>query len=194
MKRHLFLPAFLLIAVTGTLLTLTVKQAFSDLENGRTVRRKTFESFLASEYRQAPEVKKDKDGKAVDSPDMAAFQEYLMTLDPATGKVPRERLINAYTETRQASAMKSSMTTLEWEGYGADMGGRTRAIMYDPNDPSGKKVWAGGVTGGLWYNTNIQSEFSSWVPVGDFWPVLSIRCIRITPKPFISAPANPKRP
>ena len=181
MKRNLFLPAFLLIAVTGTLLSLTVKQAFSDLEKGRTERRKAFESFLVSENRKAPEVKKGNDGKAVDSPDMAAFQEYLMTLDPATGKVPRERLITAYAQTRQAAAMKSSATTLEWEGYGADMGGRTRAIMYDPNDPSGKKVWAGGVTGGLWYNTNIQSEFSSWIPVGDFWPVLSIRCITYDP-------------
>ena len=73
------------------------------------------------------------------------------------------------------------MTPMTWEGYGADMGGRTRAIMYDPNDPNGKKVWAGGVTGGLWYNNNIQSAFSSWVPAGDFWPVLSIRCITYDP-------------
>lgn len=144
-------------------------------------RRTAFEQFLAGEYRQAPEMRKDNDGKTVDSPDMAAFQEYLMTVDPATGTVPRERLVKAYEETRMAASLKSNLTPMTWQGYGADMGGRTRAIMYDPNDPAGKKVWAGGVTGGLWYNTNIQSEFSSWVPVGDFWPVLAIRCITYDP-------------
>lgn len=179
MKRNLFLP-LLLTAVTGTLLTISVKQAFSDLETGRTIRRNAFESFLMSEYRKAPEVKKDNQGKAVDNPDMAAFSEFLMTLDPATGKVPRERLIKAYAETREA-AMKSTASTLDWQGYGADMGGRTRAMMYDPNDTTKKKVWAGGITGGLWYNNNIQSAYSSWVPVGDFWPVLSVRCITYDP-------------
>jgi hypothetical protein len=180
MKRQLLLPVLLTI-IAGTLVSLTVKQAFSDLDTGRTQRRKAFETFLVKEYRNAPEVVRDKEGKAVDSPDMAAFQEYLMTMDPATGKVPREKLLAAYDQTRQAAMMKQTMTPLNWEGYGADMGGRTRAIMYDPNDGTGRKVWAGGVTGGLWYNNNIQSAYSSWIPVGDFWPVLTIRCITYDP-------------
>ena len=41
------------------------------------------------------------------------------------------------------------------------MGGRTRAAMFDPNNPSGKKVWAGGVTGGLWRNNDITNDNSS---------------------------------
>jgi photosystem II stability/assembly factor-like uncharacterized protein len=61
------------------------------------------------------------------------------------------------------------------------MGGRTRAIMWDPNDPQQKKIWAGGVTGGLWYNNDITSSSSSWVPVGDFWSCLAIRCIAYDP-------------
>ena len=77
--------------------------------------------------------------------------------------------------------MKSGDAPIQWTGYPADMGGRTRAIMYDPNDSQLKKVWAGGVTGGLWYNNNIQSASSSWVPVTDFWPCLSIRCITYDP-------------
>lgn len=37
-----------------------------------------------------------------------------------------------------------------------NVGGRTRAIMIDPNDPSGQTVWAGGISGGLWKTTNID--------------------------------------
>ena len=36
------------------------------------------------------------------------------------------------------------------------MGGRTRTLMFDPNDPTFSKVWAAGVSGGLWYNDNIN--------------------------------------
>jgi photosystem II stability/assembly factor-like uncharacterized protein len=57
------------------------------------------------------------------------------------------------------------------------MGGRTRAIMYDPNDASGNKVWAGAVTGGLWYNNNITNNTSPWIPVNDFWANMSVSCI-----------------
>jgi photosystem II stability/assembly factor-like uncharacterized protein len=71
--------------------------------------------------------------------------------------------------------------SLIWQEHGADMGGRTRMIMYDPNDATQKKVWAGGVTGGLWYNNNIQDSLSPWVPVGDFWPDLAIRCMAYDP-------------
>ena len=37
------------------------------------------------------------------------------------------------------------------------MGGRTRTLMFDPNDPNNKKVWAAGVTGGLWFNMDITN-------------------------------------
>jgi hypothetical protein len=117
---------------------------------------------------------------AADLPDMAALQEFLMTMDPATGTVPRERLLKAYNETRAQSHLKNT-STIQWTGYGAEMGGRTRMIMYDPNDDTHKKVWAGGITGGLWYNSDITSSSSSWVPVGDFWSNLSIRCMAYDP-------------
>jgi hypothetical protein len=76
---------------------------------------------------------------------------------------------------------KNSGAPITWTSYSSNMGGRTRAIMYDPNDPSSHKVWAGGVTGGLWYNTNITDPNQSWIPVGDFWPTLAIRCITYDP-------------
>ncbi|MBC8047399.1 MAG: T9SS type A sorting domain-containing protein [Fimbriimonadaceae bacterium] len=38
-----------------------------------------------------------------------------------------------------------------------NVGGRTRALMIDPNILSGKKVWAGSVSGGLWKTTDIDA-------------------------------------
>ncbi len=60
------------------------------------------------------------------------------------------------------------------------MGGRARAIMWDPNDPLLEKVWAGGVTGGLWYKESVVDE-QPWIPVDDFWPGLAISCITYDP-------------
>ncbi|MEI6900963.1 MAG: hypothetical protein WCL00_13885 [Bacteroidota bacterium] len=141
-----------------------------------------FESFLRKEYMKVPAPKKEKDEMAgADEPEVAVLQNYFMTLDPATGTVPKERLHLAYRQTLAQQSMKSGDAPIQWTGFPTDMGGRTRAIMYDPNDSQLKKVWAGGVTGGLWYNNNIQSASSSWVPVADFWPCLSIRSITYDP-------------
>lgn len=45
---------------------------------------------------------------------------------------------------------------VHWSERGPNnVGGRTRAIMIDPNDPTGKTIWAGSVSGGLWKTTDI---------------------------------------
>lgn len=47
---------------------------------------------------------------------------------------------------------------LNWVERGPDnIGGRTRALMVDPNDPGGETVWAGSVSGGLWLTRGISS-------------------------------------
>jgi len=117
---------------------------------------------------------------SMDQPDMAALQEILMTMDPATGKVPRERLVKAYEQTKALSLLKNA-NDFHWTGYASDMGGRTRMMMFDPNDAAHKKAWAGGITGGLWYNNDVTSSVSSWIPVGDFWSNLAIRCMAYDP-------------
>jgi len=44
-----------------------------------------------------------------------------------------------------------------WQERGpSNIGGRTRTIMLDPNDPLGRKLWAGSVSGGLWVAEDIE--------------------------------------
>jgi hypothetical protein len=53
--------------------------------------------------------------------------------------------------------------------------------MFDPNDPTGKKVWAGGVAGGLWYTDDITDPTATWTAVDDFWSNLAVASIAYDP-------------
>ncbi len=173
MKKFLFLSVVFLImaglAVTGL--------------NTKTDREKYEEFLLEQASKIKPYVSGKDELKAPDQPDMAAFQEYIMTVDPALGYVPKERLWKAYEYTQklitEQKARRDYDPSIEWEGTGANMGGRTRTIMFDPNDPD--KVWAGGVTGGLWYNPDIMDLETDWVPIGDFWSNLAVSCMAYDP-------------
>ncbi|AXT18850.1 T9SS C-terminal target domain-containing protein [Flavobacteriaceae bacterium] len=46
-----------------------------------------------------------------------------------------------------------------------NIGGRTRGILFDPNDANNERVFAGGVSGGLWVNDDITDENSTWTLV-----------------------------
>jgi photosystem II stability/assembly factor-like uncharacterized protein len=76
----------------------------------------------------------------------------------------------------------SQIPGIVWHERGPNnIGGRTRAVMFDPNDASNKKIWAGGVAGGLWFNNDITNPNSSWQKVSDFWDNMAISCIAYNP-------------
>jgi hypothetical protein len=120
-----------------------------------------------------------------DRPDLAAEHEFQMTKDPSLGYVPIQRKVEAYKTTKQLLAYKAQSRSVEnvlWEERGPNnLGGRTRALMYDPNDPTGKKVFAGGVGGGIWYNNDITNEETQWNNVNDFLANLAISTIAYDP-------------
>ena len=121
-----------------------------------------------------------------DRPDLAWEQEFLRTADPLTGRPMSERLWpilrTMHAKSANVSAAPGSSPTNKWTERGPNnVGGRTRALLFDPNDASKKKVWAGGVTGGLWCNNDITSSTSSWVAVNDFWANIAITCIAFDP-------------
>lgn len=124
---------------------------------------------------------------AKDRPDLAWEQDFIMTMDPALGHPSPEKLRPVYAQVKQ-SLNKENKTAIPgnvnfpWVERGPNnVGGRTRAIMFDPNDPSNKKVWAGGVTGGLWYNDDITDPNSQWQSQNDFWDNISITGIVYDP-------------
>ncbi len=112
-------------------------------------------------------------------------QEKLMTMDLSTGMVPRKDLFVAQKDMwkqQEELALKTAIPNVEWDERGPNnIGGRTRAIMFDPNDATSKKVWAGGVGGGVWYNDDITSATSSWQNVDDFWSNMAVTSIAHDP-------------
>ncbi len=148
--------------------------------------RSDFEKFILEKaaHHSNEATAQELDIESPDKPEMAAFQEYVKTVDPQLGYVPKERLWSSYQTTLLAEEKAKTLrdgASVEWQGTDANMGGRTRALMFDPNDEDLKKVWGGGVTGGLWYNEDINNTNVNWVPVGDFWSNLAISCITIWP-------------
>jgi PKD repeat protein len=118
------------------------------------------------------------------APDLAWEQDYLRTMDPTLGRPAQERLpaIIATLKNNNIAKVAPGSNNAPWVERGPNnVGGRTRALAYDPSDLTYKKVWAGGVTGGLWYNNDITSANSSWVPVNDFWQNIAISCIAFDP-------------
>lgn len=149
--------------------------------------RERYEQFILEKAADVINIpnQNQKGFKAPDKPDMAAYSEYVKTLDPELGYVPTKRLLKAYQYTStlvaEQHAMRDYVPNMIWESTGANMGGRTRSILFDPNDPDHNKVWAGGVTGGLWYTDDITNTNSQWVPIGDFWSNLAISCMAYDP-------------
>ncbi len=154
------------------------------LLNFRESQRKQYEQTLLKKANELPRasLQEKSEEKSPDQPDMAAFQEYIMTMNPETGLVPKKSLYTSYLASRKLSRNANAYTPpVDWEGTDVLMGGRTRMMMFDPNDPSHETVWAGGVTGGLWINYEITNEDSWWEPVDDFWPSLAISSMAYDP-------------
>ena len=84
---------------------------------------------------------------------------------------PGQQLIN------QLSAVNGAPTTtsggipnITWQERGpSNVGGRTRALFFDPNDATHKKVWAASPAGGLWFTNDITDASAGWTPAGDNW-------------------------
>ena len=93
-------------------------------------------------------------------------RQWELTMDPTTGKPHPERLFSLQESLRlnnEANKNPGSASWNNWEERGPNnVGGRTRAIMFDPNDLTNKRVFAGGVSGGLWVNDDITNENSAW--------------------------------
>jgi photosystem II stability/assembly factor-like uncharacterized protein len=171
------------ILIASGIVTLAVAAGISVVQLIKPDTRRLYENFLVSEYQglPTPDSQKGDSGKEkADRPDEAAFAEYIKTLDPAIRAVPSERIIAANKATDALASLKSANEQLVWSQRPTNMGGRTRTLMFDPNDASARKIWVGAVTGGLWYNDD-PAGTGEWKQVNDFWPNLAISCMASDP-------------
>jgi len=129
-------------------------------------------------------------------PNLYNEEDYKRTMDPVTGrtnfeelaKLNQEIVSGKYEATQPMSFLSNHSSTSgkiinePWIERGPySVGGRTRAIMYDPNDATGKRVFAGSVSGGLWVNQDPSVSANEWQPLSTFWANTSISCIAYDP-------------
>ncbi|MEM9990777.1 MAG: hypothetical protein AAF738_03380, partial [Bacteroidota bacterium] len=101
------------------------------------------------------------------------------TKDVELGYPPVERLIKAMQQTRtlqkDLAQEKRDLANVKFQERGPNnIGGRTRTILIDRNDPSGNTVWVGAVSGGIWKTTNIKASDPQWISYGDDFANLTV--------------------
>lgn len=145
--------------------------------------REEYELFLQTHPYLQRNLKEVNATVKQDRPDLAWELNYLLTMDPATRQTHPERLIPTFERSkisRESLMAVPGQEEAPWIERGPNnVGGRSRALAYDPNQSN--KVWAGSVSGGLWFNNDITDENSSWHAVDDFWANLAVTCIAFDP-------------
>ncbi len=145
-------------------------------ENNISELRQKHQYFLDnSPFKETQRLSK-KERKAMSLPPNA-FNEMLWdrTMDPNLGhpnfknalKIQHDLIEQRKNEAIAFSSPGQDANNVWVERGPSNFGGRTRAILFDPNDANNTRVFAGGVSGGIWTNNDITDADSSWVLVKD---------------------------
>ena len=187
MKQKHFLLSFILVAVACTFYFLS-----NDTEQeitGEELRAKHKQALENSPYKKTKLMSKE-ERKSLGLPPNAYNEElWELTMDPQTGRPMPERLFEVQDELKLQRENQRGVGgdgNNPWIDRGPNnIGGRTRGIMFDPNDVGAgngdgtdyNRVFAGGVSGGLWVNNDILDANSSWTLVPGIGANLSVTVI-----------------
>lgn len=163
------------------------KPSSADLKQVAALRKKHAQFLANSPFKKVLNMS-ESDRKAFGlTPNKYYEDEWELTMNPQTGRPTPENLQIVRRDLELArlqgamSRNPGDAADNAWVERGPNnVGGRTRAIMFDPNDTTNETVFAGGVSGGLWKNTNISNAASVWSRV-DMPENLSVSCIAYDP-------------
>jgi len=148
--------------------------------------RKQHQSYLNNNpYKETKGLSKKERKELGLPPNAYNEQVWELTLDPKTGRPMPERLMEIQEQLKQQRTSKRGVggdSFNPWVDRGPNnVGGRTRGIMFDPNDADKNRVFAGGVSGGLWVNEDITDANSSWTLVPGIDANISVTSIIYDP-------------
>ena len=126
-----------------------------------------------SKYEYSPRVS---DSEAVVS-GISPSAEYLSLIrsNQTTGLISPADLGKVQNQLKDFNNSRS-IVDLTWRQLGPDnFGGRTRAIMFDNQDPEAKTIFAAGVTGGIWKSDNLGI---SWLKINNESYNLNVSCMK----------------
>ncbi|WP_275315966.1 thrombospondin type 3 repeat-containing protein [Tenacibaculum bernardetii] len=179
MNKKILFVGLLVLAVGGV-----VFNSIGTKETAADKLRSQHAEFLKNHPFQKIGKLPKKERKAQGLPPNAYFeQKYLSEINPNTGRTYKKDVLRLQKELSKLRAGQKvpGEATNAWEERGPDnVGGRTRALLFDPNDTTDETVFAGGVSGGLWKNTKISDVNSKWIRVG-IPENLAVSCIAADP-------------
>ncbi|PID88157.1 MAG: hypothetical protein CSB06_01575 [Bacteroidia bacterium] len=170
MKRKFYILGTLFTAGALSLFFLFPKNN-SDHEEHKATARMTAKEIFAKKFAEKKERKRKGYAKA-DKPDMFSryFNEITTRIGEEKSGYGMNFQVEAYNKAwKQMRFLKRKKANLPWKSRGpANVGGRTRAIVIDPDDPTHKTWIVGATTGGVWKTTdggeswtNLSSTFSN---------------------------------
>ena len=131
-------------------------------------KKKHIENLKKSPYAKFKNLSK-KERKELELPPNAYNDElWELTMDPVLGRPLIENLFRVQEQQEvQRSIRKEGVPgespEMAWIQKGPNnISGRTKGVLWDPNDNLNQRVFAGGVSGGLFVNDEIGNPSSSW--------------------------------
>ncbi len=117
-------------------------------------------------------------------PDRYYYQLWELSMNPATGRPEPEKMMALRKQLSKKTAQRvPGEANNPWVERGPNnVGGRTRALLFDPNDNSNRRVFSGGVSGGLWVNNDITNANSQWTRVQGVPGNLNVTSITVDPR------------
>lgn len=180
---------FIIIITIIALISINYITKFNDsslvLTNAENL-RKQHEYFLKnSPFKKTLRLtKKERIEKGL-PPNKYYEREWELTMNPATGKPEPNKIFELQKRLKDKSLSKRNpgdAVDNAWVDRGPNnVGGRTRVVLFDPNDSTNKRVFAGGVSGGLWVNSDITNVNSTWTLVPGVPGNMNISCITVDP-------------
>lgn len=155
-----------------SLLLISILTYFKFNQNIDNTRNKHTEFLSRSPFKNTLTMSKKDRMKNGIPPNKYFEREWELTMNPYLGKPTPEKLIEikqdissgyySYSDNRTLKSVPGDSENFWIERGPNNVGGRVKAVLFDPNDPTNETVFAGSVSGGLWRNSNISNVNSSW--------------------------------
>ena len=165
MKRIKYLTIILILA------SITSVFFYNNSEITIDEKREIHKRFLENSPFNKTEKLSKSDRRAIELPPNAYYQKmWELSMNPMTGRPEvedlfrtRKALVDAEKIAPRFSAVPGENEQMQWVQRGPyNVGGRTKAMMFDPNDNTNQTVFAGGVSGGIFKNTEISNPNNPW--------------------------------
>ena len=164
-KTNILLSCLLLISIIAY-----INLQHNAIETKRDIHQKNLQN---SPFKKSHSLTKKERKKLKLPPNKYSEKMWELSMDPSKGRPSYEKLFelqynlrkNRFSSEKQTSVPGES-EEMKWIERGpGNVGGRTKGMMFDPNDSSSETAYAGGVSGGLFKNTNISNPQSPWIHI-----------------------------